>query len=269
MSREEPPSTVACESMNRVAIITGASEGLGRVFAHELARLGYDTLSIARNEARLEELISELPHGNHSYHVADLSTQEGIDSCVALMRTHRCHALINNAGFSRFGEFGEEPFADEYKILQVNCHALMAMAYAFLKQAQEGDALINLSSISAYMPTPIQPTYCATKAFIASLSESLWYQERKRGVYVQGLLPGITKTKFIERAGALEGYRKKLVDFISHTPEHVVSASLKAMHKRKKPIVIPGLGSKLTALLARLIPRRTLVWFSGLLGDLA
>jgi len=254
--------------MPKIACITGASEGLGRVFATQLAERGYETINIARNEARLQELVASLGEG-HRYWVADLSKPSELSRCVELMAEQHIDVLINNAGFSQFGVYREASLEDESKILHVNCQAVMSLSHAFLTQAQEGDILINLSSITNILTTPIQPTYCATKSFIASLSESLWYQERKRGVYVQGLLPGITRTQFIERSSDIEGFKKQLLDFISQTPEAVVKESLRAADKRRKPIVIPGLSNKLLALLLNFMPRKQLVWLSGKVGDLA
>lgn len=163
--------------------------------------------------------------------------QEGIDAAVTPLSGQHVHALVNNAGFSHLGKYGEREFADEYGMLRVNCHALMALAHAFVRQAREGDALINLSSTTAYVPGPTQPAYCATKAFIASLSESLWYRARARGVYVQGLLPGVTQTEFVGRAGDRGGARRKLIDFASQPPKRVVDASPKALARRRRPTV--------------------------------
>ncbi|HEY9036007.1 MAG TPA: SDR family NAD(P)-dependent oxidoreductase [Pseudomonadales bacterium] len=252
----------------KTALITGASEGLGRAFASQLAKAGYNTLCIARNESRLKELVNELGD-NHRYLVADLSELRGIDACIALMQEQHIALLVNNAGFSQFGTFREADIEHEMAVFHVNCHTVMRLSHAFLQQARAGDALINLSSITHYLTTPVQPTYCATKCFIASFSESLWYQERKRDVYVQALLPGITKTQFMARASNIEGFKMKLLDFISKTPESVVACSLKACDRRKKPIVIPGISNRLLALVLRLLPRKAIVWTLGKIGDLA
>ena len=156
---------------------------------------------------------------------------------------------------------------EQEQILDVDCRAVLVLAHTFLGRANSGDALINLSSITNFLPTPIQPTYCAAKAFIASLSESLWYQQRSRGIYVQGLCPGMTRTRFIERAGDVG--MKRLLDLISQTPEAVVDVSLYELNRRRYPIVIPGLRNRLLALTTKLLPRRALVATSGRLGDLA
>ena len=88
-------------------------------------------------------------------------------------------------------------------------------------------------------------------------------------MYVQALLPGITKTQFIERSSDIDGFQKKLLDVISHSPETVVATALKAVSKRRKPLVIPGLSNKLIALLLPLLPKKWTVWALGKVGDLA
>jgi len=257
--------------LRKKAFITGASEGLGRAFVKRLARDGFDTTAVARNEVRLKGLMDELAEeggpGQHDYFVADLVADEGLGSCVRRLQETHYDLLVNNAGYSRFGDFVEAAIEDEQEIMKVNCLAVMTLAHAFLKNAQAGDALINLSSIVNYLPTPIQPTYVATKCFVASFSESLWYQQRKKGVYVQGLCAGVTKTQFIERAG--DGNTPALMGRFSHTPEKVVDVSIAELNKRSKPIVIPGVGYRLLALLLSITPRKVSVFLSGKLNDLA
>ncbi len=257
--------------VRKKAFVTGASEGLGRAFVKGLAQEGFDTMSVARNEARLNELVEELAKeygpGHHDFLVADLCSSEGLDRCAQHLQGDPYDLLVNNAGYSRFGDFSEAAIEDEQKILMVNCFAVMTLAHAFLQNARAGDAMINLSSITDYLPTPIQPTYVATKCFVASFSESLWYQQRKKGVYVQGLCAGVTKTQFLNRAGL--GHRKALLDLIAHEPEKVVGVSIAELNKRSKPIVIPGIRNRMLVTLVSLIPRKALVYLSGKLNDLA
>jgi hypothetical protein len=175
--------------------------------------------------------------------------------------------LVNNAGFSYFGPFAESKLSDELAVMKVNIECLMKLSHAYLEKARSGDALINLSSLTYYLPTPIQASYVASKNWIAAFSESLWYQGRKQGVYVQGLCPGIAKTQFIDRAGEIK--HKRLLDMISVTPETVVDASFRALQKRKGPIVLPGLSDKLMAGVMNLLPRRVSVWLMGKVADQA
>jgi len=247
--------------------ITGASEGLGRCFAHKFAKEGYRVTAVARNEERLKSLMQEL-NGEHSYIVADLGKQEGQNTCAERLSQEHFNVCINNAGFSRFGDFRDSDIELELKVLQVNLEAILRLSHAFLNKAQAGDSLINLSSLTYYLPTPIQASYVASKCWIGSFSESLWYQGRAKGVYVQGLCPGITKTEFMNRA-ADDINHKALLDLISGTSESVVDASYKAMLKRKGPIVVPGFLNQLLAWTMRLLPRRISVYLLGKVGSLA
>jgi short-subunit dehydrogenase len=250
--------------MQKRAIITGASEGIGRCYALKLAHEGWLITAVARNEQRLQDLVSSLGHG-HDYVVADLATEQGVQACVAKIQENHYSLFVNNAGFSQFGEFRDADIHAEIKILDVNCSALMQLAHAYLNTAKAGDALINLSSITAWLPTPIQPTYVASKAFIKSFSENLWYQERKNGVYVQALCPGPTRTEFIARSGDVS--KKGLLDMFSGRPEGVINSSYKALLKRRKPVVIPGVTNILAALLMNISPRPISIWLMGKVSD--
>ena len=249
------------------AFVTGASEGLGRAFAVRLARKGYTVTAVARNEARLGELLRELGEGSHEVLALDLGERRGVDLCAERLRERPYELLVNNAGYGVFGSFAEADVDDELQTLAVNCQAAMVLAHTWLVTARPGDALVNLSSLTYWLPTPIQPTYVATKCFLASLSESLWYQARSRGVYVQGLCPGLIRTRFLERAG-LKRFMG-LLDLLGATPERVVDVSLRAMHRRRGPIVIPGWGNKTIAVLCRVLPRRLLVGVMGRACDFA
>ncbi len=257
------------DSIKKV-FITGASEGLGRTFAKRFANEGYSVTVMARNEERLQSLVKELQQissAEHNYLSADLASAEGQDKTIKALQAQHFDVLINNAGFSYFGPFNESPLDKESAVLAVNVEALMKLSHAYLNVAQAGDALINLSSLTYYLPTPIQASYVASKCWIGSFSESLWYQARKKNVYVQGLCPGIAKTEFINRAGDVN--HKNILDMISVTPEQVVNASYKALLKRKGPIVLTSIPDHFMVLLMKLLPRKVSVWMMGKVGDLA
>lgn len=250
--------------MQKKAFITGASEGLGRCYAHKLASEGWLITAAARNEQRLQGLVEELGEG-HDYVVADLALDVGVEACAKKMKETHYDLFLNNAGYSKFGEFRSVDIEDEIKILQVNCAALMQLAHAYLNTAQQGDALINLSSVTAWLPTPIQPTYVATKSFIKAFSENLWYQERKNGVYVQALCPGPTRTEFISRSGEMS--KKALLDMFSGSAEGVINSSYKALIKRKQIVVIPGFFNVLATLIMNITPRKISIWVMGKASD--
>lgn len=238
-------------------MITGASEGIGRVFALRLAAKGFIVTATARNENRLQALMAELGEGQHAYQVADLSTTEGIAAITDRLTAGRFNLLINNAGFGLYGAFFKAELPQIESMMRLNCDALVALSHAFLQQAEKGDALINVSSALAFMPMPSGGTYAATKAFVTSFTESLWYEQKDRGIYVMGLCPGVTGTNFHDRAGGDETNRPPKA--ITQTPDEVVETAMQALAKREKPTVVSGIKNKMVTNLTRMLPRKGIV----------
>jgi short-subunit dehydrogenase len=145
-------------------------------------------------------------------------------------------------------------------MFRLNCEAVVRFSYAFLKNAKRGNAMINVSSALAFMPTPSMALYSATKSFVSALTDSLWYEQRKAGVYVMGLCPGITETGFQVAAG---GKTEDLPKGLSQTPEHVVDVAIKALQARQKPTVLTGIKNAVFAALSRFLSRRAIVKMTG------
>ena len=248
--------------MSKLALVTGASEGIGRSFAKKLASEGYLVLAVARNENRLKELMREIGP-RHGYKVADLSTEAGISSVASELSQKKYDLLVNNAGFAIYGRFEETGFAQIQEILRLNCESVLALSHAFLKTAQPGDSLINVSSSASFFPMPISSVYTASKSFVTSLSETLWYEQKKRGVYVLGLCPGITATKFHTRAG---GKDEQLPSLLTQTPEQVVAVGMKALRKRRRSVIVSGT-QNYVLWLTKLLPRQWLLVMVGKLFD--
>lgn len=249
------------------ALVTGASSGIGREFAKKLALQGYCVTAVARREDRLTALIAQMPGEGHGYIVADLGTDSGVQQVMQSMVQERVHLLINNAGISVFDPFYETELSQQQHILSVNCESLMKLAHAFLRQSERGDALINLSSIVAYLPTPTQPMYSASKAFIASFSECLWEEHRERGVYVMGLCPGVTQTEFIQNATGGEADGQTLPKVLIQTTKEVVNEALQALSARKKAIIVTGWINRMMMLMPRLLTRHRLLKVLAVIGD--
>lgn len=249
------------------ALVTGASSGIGREFAMQLASLGYQVTAVARREDRLQQLMEELPGGGHGYRIADLATTEGVASIVDTLAGQRYHLLVNNAGYSVFDPFYTSDLESQQKILDVNCVALVSLSHAFLQQAKDTDALINLGSIVSFLPTPTQPIYSASKAFIAAFSECLWVEHRERGVYVMALCPGVTQTEFISSATGGEADGDSIPGFLIQTSEAVVAEAMTALSKRKKAVVVTGWVNRLMLLMPRLLTRHWLIKVLAVLGD--
>ncbi len=249
--------------MGKIALITGASEGLGKELAKQLTAEGYTITAVARNENKLKQLMNEIGN-NHSYIIADLSTAIGQDQIVQAISEQRFDLLINNAGIGAVGKFTELPLEKYQKVLTLNIETVVKLSYAYLKTAQSGDALINVSSSLAFMPMPIVGLYSATKAFVTSFSESLWYEQKSRGVYVMGLCPGIMSTNFADHSG---GGLSKPPKAMTLTPEQVAKATLKALKSRNMPIVLTHFTDKLFAFIFRFYSRKAIVSTMGKIGS--
>ncbi len=249
------------------ALVTGASSGIGEEFARQLAAQGYNVVAVARRESRLQELVAELPGDGHSYVCADLASDSGIQAVMDAIAAQRLNLLINNAGFSILEPFSATTLEQQQKILDVNCRAVVSLAHAFLAQSDRGDALINVSSVVAYLPTPAQPMYSASKAFLSAFSECLWEEHRERGVYVMGFCPGLTKTEFISTATGGEADGETMPEFMMQTSAECVGEAMIALRKRKKAIIVPGTVNRLSLLMPRMMTRHRLIKMLAVMGD--
>lgn len=260
--------TVPAARASRRALVTGASTGLGAVFASTLARQGYDLVIVARNEALLEALAGRL-HDSHGCTVqviaADLTRPAALRAVeMQLAHDGAFDLLINNAGFGTVGPFATLDPEREAEEIQLNVVALMRLTRAALPGmiARGYGGIINVSSMSAFVPGPYDATYGATKAFVNSFTESLHEELRGTGVRVQALCPGFTYTEFQQRAGIDVS---AVPAFVWMTPEAVVEASLAAL-QRGHVVCVPGLGNRLLAWLISAAPRALVRRVTGLLA---
>lgn len=245
--------------MKKIALITGASDGIGRAIAKKLAEEGYQITAVARNEAKLKSLVQELGK-DHTYLIADLSTEEGQNRVAEELTSKHYDLLVNNAGVGTVGTFNGNPLTKQIAMLRLNCEAVVKLAYAFLKNAKANDALMNVSSTLAFLPMPSIGLYSATKSFVTAFSDSLWFEQKPRGVYVVALHPGITSTNFQANAG---GNPDDLPKNIAQTPEQVAEVAIRALRLRKKPVVISGIRNTLFAGISRVISRKSTVTMMG------
>lgn len=194
--------------MRHVALVTGASSGLGAEFAALAAQHGMDVVLVARSQARLESLAERLRHSwSVDAHVLpfDLSAPDApraIDEAVRA-RGLDIEVLINNAGFGSNGEFLELPLEHEAAMVQVNCAALLELTHRFggAMRARGHGRILNIASTAGFQPGPYMATYYASKAFVLSFSEALAHELAPSGVTVTCSCPGATATEFAARSG--------------------------------------------------------------------
>jgi short-subunit dehydrogenase len=239
--------------MNRIALITGASAGLGIDFARQLAANGKRLVLVARRKERLDQLAAEL--GNARAVAIDLSEAGAADRLLADIAAHgeQVKLLVNNAGFGLTGRFAELDGKRQRQMIDLNCGTLVELAHAVLPGMIErkSGAILNVASTAAFQPGPGMAVYFATKAFVLSFSEALHEEVRQQGVSVSALCPGPTATEFGEVAGFGPSNPSSKLAAASGP---VAEAGLRGID-RNQAIVIPGLMNKATAQAHRFFPR--------------
>ena len=242
-----------------VALITGASAGLGVEFARHLAKRGERLVLVARRKERLDALVAEL--GNARAVALDLGQAGAADTLFADLGAHGEHidTLVNNAGFGLSGKFAALDGPRQRAMIELNIGALTELTHAVLPGMIERGrgAILNVASTAAFQPGPGMAVYFATKAFVLSFTEALHEELRGSGIRVTALCPGPTATEFGEVAGLSNGFAKYSPDAAA-----VVRAGLKALD-RNRAVAIPGLANKVGAQGHRLLPRGVLRRIAG------
>jgi short-subunit dehydrogenase len=250
-----------------LAVVTGASSGLGALFAQRLAGRGFDLLLTGRDRGRLEEVADRVVAGARDCSVtlftADLATSDGVLALLRTLGDRPVDLLVNNAGFGTYGPFDKSDAAREMDVVGVDVAALVRLTRAVLPGMVERGrgGVLNVASTIAFQPAPYQATYGAAKAFVLSFSQALWEESRQRGVTVTALCPGPTKTGFVAAMSNAQASQTAIYGRLAE-PGPVVDAGLRAVD-RGAPVAVPGLRNQAVAFLPRLTPRRLLTSISG------
>jgi len=248
--------------MMKRALVTGASEGIGRAMSLRLAREGYEVTAVARTESRLDDLLRELKGIGHQKIVADLSKASGIQRVTDEIARQRYELVVNNAGFGGLTPFAEQPVEKIREMITLNILALVEISHTYVKAAKKGDVLVNVASTLSFLPMPIQNVYSATKAFVTSFSESLWYELRPRGVHVVNLCPGSTESLFTRRAG---GDPAQIPAIAMQSAEAVVDFAWKSIVSKRGPTRVSGWFNRVAVFLTRIFPRKAIIRMMGVL----
>jgi len=235
------------------AVVTGASSGLGLELARGLRVQGYDLVLVARSEAPLRALATEL--GGATVVGADLSRRRGVAS--VLEAAPDVDLLVNNAGFGEAGPFvtnNERHVAD---MVRVNCESLISLSRAYLPGmvARGQGQVLNVASTAAFQPGPEMAVYYASKAFVLSFTEAIAEELRGTGVGALAFCPGAFTSGFQAEAGLAKSWMirgRKLP-----TAEQVATQALEALDRRDV-VSVPGLVNKIGAFLPRVTPRPVL-----------
>jgi short-subunit dehydrogenase len=230
-------------SSKGTALITGASTGIGSVYADRLAKQGYDLILVSRDAQGLTRLAEELTAktGRKAEALAaDLTVRADLQRVEARLRSDGdISALVNNAGFGGTSKLIDSDVDDMDNMIQLNVTALTRLTSAalpgFLKRSK--GLIINISSIAALSPEPLNGVYSGTKAFVVNLTQSLHNEVKDKGIQVQAVLPGATSTAFWDRAKLPVHH---LPEAIVMTAEEMVDASLAGLEQGEL-ITIPSL----------------------------
>ena len=244
---------------NCSAVITGASAGIGREFARQLASRARLLVLVARRRDRLEQLRTELVAGNPTLLVnireADLSNLEQTMQLAAVLTNEPIDFLINNAGLGDHGPFTKADPTRVNQQIQVNVLALTALTRALLPRmiAQKRGAILNVSSSAGFLPLPGIAAYAATKAYVTSFSEAIRAETRGCGITVSALCPGPVDTEFAEVANRESRGEKPRSGLMHVAVEKVAQSGLSAI-EQDKALIIPGLAMKIVMAITRGLP---------------
>jgi short-subunit dehydrogenase len=247
------------EWQGKWALVTGASAGIGKALAEQLAAGGTNLVLTARRRERLEALATSLSTTHKiraEIFVADLADPAGPETILAFTREKNIpiELLINNAGFGAYGEFATSDRPRQLEMVQVNCAAVVNLTHLFLPtmiERRSGDILI-LASTASFQAVPYITVYAATKAFDLSFAEGLAEEVKPHGIRVCALCPGSTESEFREVASQSN---VPAANTRSETAEKVAGTGLKAL-AAGKTYVISGVGNYLGAHMQRVVPRR-------------
>ena len=246
--------------MKTFALVTGASKGIGKAIAEELAARGHSLVLIARSENTLAETafnISKKFQVEVKYLVADLGDSKSPQFIFNWCRANNypINILVNNAGFGLSGAFNKYPIEESLNMMQVNMHAPVHLSHLFIPELaiHPKSYILNVASSAAYQPVPGLSLYAASKIFILNFSRGLKQELKSSNISVSCVCPGATDTEFIVRANV--GVRgQKSAELVNMSPKQVAIIAINGMFNNEAEI-IAGWLNKLNVFLAWLLPK--------------
>lgn len=259
------PAPSGAGAFSSLAVVTGATTGIGLELARLLARDGHALVLVARTATALEVVAAELESvgsAGVTTVAADLSHDDGVERVMQAVGARPVDILINNAGHGGAGDFARSDEAVVLSMLRLNIEALTLLSRKLLPGmiARGRGRILNVGSLAGFLPGPWHAIYYATKAYVLSFSEALSQETAGTGVTVTALCPGPVRTPFHARAGM--GNRSAGGVLATMDADAVALAGYRAMMSGD-PLVVPGLGSKVIMVLVRCLPRRVVARLAG------
>jgi len=236
-----------------VALVTGASSGIGYEIAKYLSEKGYDIIAVARDKEKLEKLKSECKTKVYIY-VIDLSNKQEIESLYEKVKDKDIEVLVNNAGFGAFGEFDNIDFDFQMKMIDVNIKAVHILTYLFIKDMKRKNKgyILNIGSIAGFLPGPLMTEYYATKSYVLRLTQGINKELKKSRskVSISVCCPGPVSTGFNDVAGVKFSLRSK-------SSKIVARKAIDGMFRRKE-IICPGISERFVKLSRKFVSDKIL-----------
>ena len=247
--------------MKPVALITGASAGIGVELARVFAAHGHDLVLVARREDRLNALADEIAAGGRprpTVLALDLERRDAVATLAAQLTAQGLEPayVINNAGFGLSGPAAKLSRDEELAMVDLNVRALTELSLAFVDSLERHrGGILNVASVAAFMPGPGMAVYYASKAYVLSFSEALHHELAGRGIRVTALCPGPVQTEFQARSGMTLPGAAKMIELPASRVAQLGYDGL----MRGRRVVIAGAGNRLLVFLTRLIPNALLM----------
>jgi uncharacterized protein len=242
--------------MTNVAIITGASAGIGAELARVFARNGHTVALIARREDRLKALAAEIAATGPAplILVLDLGRPDAMARIREALTARAVvpQYIVNNAGFGLIGAAATLDRSEQLSMIDLNIRTLTDLSLAFVDDlARTGGGILNVASVAGFLPGPGMAVYYASKAYVLSFSEALHQELKGRGVRVTCLCPGPVETEFSNRAGSVADGAS---DVLAVSAARVAEEAYRALMDGRR-VVIPGVANKIAAFITRITPR--------------
>lgn len=250
----------------KTALITGATSGIGRELALLLAATGHDLVLSARNEAQLLRIKDEAESQGVAVRIfpLDLSKAENAEALCRRLHEARIQIdiLVNNAGFGVDGCYLDISWEKEEEMFRLNMLTVAYLTHAFAvrMKAQGFGRILNIASIAAFQPGPYMAGYCATKAFVLSLSEAVNYELKGTGVTVSALCPGVTDTAFHRVAGTEQVGMSR---YLPHASAREVAQYGYKLIQERQAVGVYGFFNRMLVFANRLVPRSVSVYLSA------
>ena len=257
MDRPFPAERISAGPAKPVVLITGASSGIGTALAQVFAENGHEVVLLARRVPQLTAIAEKIAAAGHAKpHIlpADLSRPDSTERIAAELTARNLEPayLVNNAGYGLLGQAHALDRAEQLAMIDLNCRSLADLSLRFIEPlARHRGGILNVASISGFIPGPGMSVYNATKAFVISFSEGLRRELKPKGVRVTALCPGPVPTEFQARAGIMDVHYPRGFD---RTAEDVARQGYRGL-MRGRSLVVPGAHNKIIPLLPRFLPR--------------